>query len=344
MEGGGNAWTTFVKKWSVDNKTPYLCAISTPEVSAAYRATKKAKKEEVKNTTFQSLKEQAIALASVGLAPKKPRGRPKKYATAAEAKAAKTAKTIESNKKSYAKKTEAKTKGKVGRPERRVVIREVRDADEDVVSRVVAEAEAKRKEDETKRKEAEKEAEAKRKADDEKILLTPAEAKQKLNATPPSRWAFITNKFIVGYPKYENGEYKDPYGYDLAKVPNFKYFLPDKAYITYSDDKLIIDPDTLQPLGKLKETGRIGGSPFVFNLTELGEQRLKQYKSESEFEEYFKQKPMSDKEVDKIIADWAKKEGRNPWADADRIARYYAARSITGEDSRDLLIRKFLKK
>ena len=160
MEGGGNAWTTFVKKWSVDNKTPYLCAISTPEVSAAYRATKKAKKEEVKNTTFQSLKEQAIALASVGLAPKKPRGRPKKYATAAEAKAAKIAKTIESNKKSYAKKTEAKTKGKVGRPERRMVVREVRDADEDAVARIVAESNKKDAEAEAKKKESKAQIEA----------------------------------------------------------------------------------------------------------------------------------------------------------------------------------------
>jgi hypothetical protein len=116
--GGGNKWTDFVRKWADDNKMTYLCAISNPEVSAAYRAAKKDLKERVKETSFADLKEKAVALASVGLAPKKPRGRPKKYATEEEAKKAKLEQTLASNKKIYKEKTKDKPKGKRGRKER----------------------------------------------------------------------------------------------------------------------------------------------------------------------------------------------------------------------------------
>jgi hypothetical protein len=123
--GGGNKWTDFVRKWADDNKMTYLCAISNPEVSAAYKAAKKDLKEKVKETSFADLKEKAVALASVGLAPKKPRGRPKKYATEEEAKKAKLEQTLASNKKIYKEKTKDKPKGKRGRkkrPYRQVVI------------------------------------------------------------------------------------------------------------------------------------------------------------------------------------------------------------------------------
>lgn len=116
--GGGNRWTDFVRKWADDNKMTYLCAISNPEVSAAYKVAKKDLKEKVKETSFADLKEKAIALASVGLAPKKPRGRPKKYATEEEAKKAKLEQTLASNKKIYKEKTKDKPKGKRGRKER----------------------------------------------------------------------------------------------------------------------------------------------------------------------------------------------------------------------------------
>jgi hypothetical protein len=116
--GGGNKWTDFVRKWADDNKMTYLCAISNPEVSAAYKLAKKDLKEQVKKTSFADLKEKAVALASVGLAPKKPRGRPKKYATEEEAKKAKLEQTLASNKKIYKEKTKDKPKGKRGRKER----------------------------------------------------------------------------------------------------------------------------------------------------------------------------------------------------------------------------------
>jgi hypothetical protein len=116
--GGGNKWTDFVRKWADDNKMTYLCAISNPEVSAAYKVAKKDLKEKVKETSFADLKEKAIALASVGLAPKKPRGRPKKYATEEEAKKAKLEQTLASNKKIYKEKTKNVPKAKRGRKER----------------------------------------------------------------------------------------------------------------------------------------------------------------------------------------------------------------------------------
>ena len=116
--GGGNKWTDFVRKWADDNKMTYLCAISNPEVSAAYKVAKKDLKEKVKSTSFADLKEKAVALASVGLAPKKPRGRPKKYATEEEAKKAKLEQTLASNKKIYKEKTKDTPKAKRGRKER----------------------------------------------------------------------------------------------------------------------------------------------------------------------------------------------------------------------------------
>jgi hypothetical protein len=146
--GGGNKWTDFVRKWADDNKMTYLCAISNPEVSAAYKVAKKDLKEKVKETSFADLKEKAVALASVGLAPKKPRGRPKKYATEEEAKKAKLEQTLASNKKIYKEKTKDKPKGKRGRkerPVRRVVVRNM--DDEGLIESLLAQVEEEEEED-----------------------------------------------------------------------------------------------------------------------------------------------------------------------------------------------------
>jgi hypothetical protein len=97
----GNLWTNFVKDWATDNGTSYMTAIKDPSLSTAYKQRKKDTKREAKASQFQSMKEDAIALAET-ITPfpeKRARGRPIKYVTDEERKEAKREKTLTSTRK-----------------------------------------------------------------------------------------------------------------------------------------------------------------------------------------------------------------------------------------------------
>ena len=113
---GGNSWTTFVKEWAKKKGMRYRVAIKDPEASAAYKALQSQKKVETKQNDFETLKEVAVELANAVAPPqpKKTAGRPKKYATEEEAKAAKKKKTLESTQR---KRKELKEKKEAGDPE-----------------------------------------------------------------------------------------------------------------------------------------------------------------------------------------------------------------------------------
>jgi len=113
---GGNSWTTFVKEWAKKKGMRYRVAIKDPEASAAYKAQQSQKKVETKQNDFETLKEVAVELATAVAPPepKKTAGRPKKYATEEEAKAAKKKKTLESTQR---KRKELKEKKEAGDPE-----------------------------------------------------------------------------------------------------------------------------------------------------------------------------------------------------------------------------------
>ena len=96
-----NTWTQFVKQWAAENGMSYMQAIKDPELSSAYKEQKSEAKKEAKTTRFQSLKDDAVALAAM-LTPfpvKKPRGRPSIYENDEQRAEAKREKTLASTRK-----------------------------------------------------------------------------------------------------------------------------------------------------------------------------------------------------------------------------------------------------
>ena len=110
----GNSWTNFVKDWAKENDTTYMCAITKPELKAAYKAHKITKKRDVKQNSFQEIKDAVVALAEEITPPveKKKPGRPSKYATDEERKKAKKEKTLASTRKMRAERAERVKTGK----------------------------------------------------------------------------------------------------------------------------------------------------------------------------------------------------------------------------------------
>ena len=105
----GNNWTNFVKDWANKNNTTYMCAISMPELSVAYKIFKKDNKISAKKDGFQQLKDSVVGLTEQ-FAPekaKRERGRPPKYAFIDERDEAKRQMSIASTKKIREKKKAA---------------------------------------------------------------------------------------------------------------------------------------------------------------------------------------------------------------------------------------------
>lgn len=136
-----NKWVEFVRKWSKDHNVSYMCASSMPECKAEYKSgkapknTQKANREQMGAEDVRSAKKGAEVLKEIKEAKKmgiediksallrraqgivqplqtadtavvKPKGRPKKYATAEEAKRMKSVKTVEARKAKKAKEAE----------------------------------------------------------------------------------------------------------------------------------------------------------------------------------------------------------------------------------------------
>ena len=124
MIGGANRWTDFVKKWASDNDTTYGCALSKPECSQAYRAkygnrkklSQKKERElmgaEDKDAPAPPEPDYGDDGGDEGPPPPKKKGRPKKYETEAEAKKAKSQKTMEAKKRRDKEKKDAKGEAK----------------------------------------------------------------------------------------------------------------------------------------------------------------------------------------------------------------------------------------
>ena len=124
MIGGANRWTDFVKKWASDNDTSYGCALSKPECSQAYRAkygnrkklSQKKERElmgaEDKDAPAPPEPDYGDDGGDEGPPPPKKKGRPKKYETEAEAKRAKSQKTMEAKKRRDAEKKASKGEAK----------------------------------------------------------------------------------------------------------------------------------------------------------------------------------------------------------------------------------------
>ena len=98
------AWTEHIKAFAKEHNTTYGCALSNPECSASYRAkrpqklTKKEKKEVSGMETQDTNVAKKATITAVAVAKRKA-GRPKKYATAEEARKVKIVQSIASNKR-----------------------------------------------------------------------------------------------------------------------------------------------------------------------------------------------------------------------------------------------------
>jgi len=95
-----SAWVEHIKEFAKRKGLTYGCALSDAECKAEYHAKKPPKTSK----SAGGAKSAGGENISMEIAEKKPRGRPKKYATDEERKKAKTAKTIESNKRKKASK------------------------------------------------------------------------------------------------------------------------------------------------------------------------------------------------------------------------------------------------
>ena len=117
LTGGANRWTDFVKEWASDNDTTYGCALSKPECSQAYRAKygsrKKLTQKKERGMMGAEDKDAPNIQLTIAEEPKK-KGRPKKYATEAEAKRAKSLNTMEAKKRRQAEKRALKEAEKMG--------------------------------------------------------------------------------------------------------------------------------------------------------------------------------------------------------------------------------------
>jgi uncharacterized Zn-finger protein len=127
MIGGANRWTDFVKKWASDNDTTYGCALSKPECSQAYRAKygHRKKLSQKKERELMGAEDKDAPAppepdygddggdgGDEGPPPPKKKGRPKKYETEAEAKRAKSQKTMEAKKRRDQEKKASKGEAK----------------------------------------------------------------------------------------------------------------------------------------------------------------------------------------------------------------------------------------
>ena len=110
-----NPWIEHIKEFARTHNTSYGCALTMPDCKASYHAKKpqKLSKKEKKEVAGMEAEDKNVAKKDNNVSmtitelPKK-KGRPQKYATEEERKKAKTAKTIESNKRRAEEKKKAK--------------------------------------------------------------------------------------------------------------------------------------------------------------------------------------------------------------------------------------------
>jgi hypothetical protein len=117
LTGGANRWTNWVKEFASKNNLSYGCALSTPECKEQYRAKygnrKKLSQKQEKEMMMGEDKDAPNIQLTIAEEPKK-KGRPKKYATEAEAKRAKSINTMEAKKRRQAEKKALKEAEKMG--------------------------------------------------------------------------------------------------------------------------------------------------------------------------------------------------------------------------------------
>ena len=114
--------------------------------------------------------------------------------------------------------------------------------------------------------------------EDAKVLLTPEEVKSLL--TKKNEWVTIVKSPFTAVRLFRK-EDTDPYGGKLSGIKDLEYFLPDKIYKVWGDSYRLIDPDTLQELGKFElDDGRsIWSDYWKVALNTFGKQRLEEYKA-----------------------------------------------------------------
>lgn len=308
--GGGNRWTDFVRKWADDNKMTYLCAISTPECSAAYKSAKKDLKQQVKNTSFADLKEKAVALASVGLAPKKPRGRPKKYETEAEAKKAKLEQTLVSNRRKQVEGLDEEGK---------LLDLKRRRTDPDKVRYVEALLEQLRKLGAS-------QVEALNKRENFEVIRGISdEAMKKRNEIEKALKRI--KKGAIRIPlekKYQTDVNNLSREYNVASVPYSEWATANKARAD-EEKKKEADKKARDEAKAKKEA-------------ETAKETAKRQK---EYEDSLRTFKVSDTEAKRIIAEWEKEKGRKFPGTDDVIGRHFAAKSITqpqrNKEARELI-------
>ena len=117
LTGGANRWTNWVKEFASKNNLSYGCALSTPECKEQYRAKygnrKKLTQKKEREMMGAEDKDAPNIQLTIAEEPKK-KGRPKKYATEAEAKRAKSINTMEAKKRRQAEKRALKEAEKMG--------------------------------------------------------------------------------------------------------------------------------------------------------------------------------------------------------------------------------------
>jgi hypothetical protein len=249
------------------------------------------------------LKEKAVALASVGLAPKKPRGRPKKYETEAEAKKAKLEQTLVSNRRKQVEGLDEEGK---------LLDLKRRRTDPDKVRYVEALLEQLRRAAGT-------QVEALNKRESLKVI---GELKDKVveKRREIDKALKRIKKGAIRIPlekKFETEVNNLSRDYDLASVPYSEWATANKAKADEEKKK--------EAEKKFQEEAK---AKSFAETTKANAKRIKEYE-ESQLE--YK---VSDAEAKKIIAEWEKEKGRKFGGTDDVIGRYYAAKSITETERR----------
>jgi site-specific DNA-cytosine methylase len=138
--------------------------------------------------------------------------------------------------------------------------------------------------------------EQKRKEDEreqEKAEFTPEKVLELVNSEKANNsWVNIQKNPFVSVRWLVDTD-KDPYGGRLSNVENMEYFIkePKRVYKVWGSEELI-DPLTLKVLGEFTEPTKMLSNSFDFKLTDIGRQRLEEYKAIAKADEKKKLKKL----------------------------------------------------
>jgi hypothetical protein len=127
----------------------------------------------------------------------------------------------------------------------------------------------------------------------EKAEFTPEKVLELVNGEKANNsWVNIQKNPFISVRWLVNTD-KDPYGGRLSNVENMEYFIkePKRVYKVWGSEELI-DPLTLKVLGEFTEPTKMLSNTFNFKLTDIGRQRLEEYKAIAKADEKNKLKKL----------------------------------------------------